>query len=706
MTNSQKIFLKCDPKSFTFNSHCVKQNHTIMRYWLLASSCLLLLIFLTSCGTTAVNKRPDLPPDTPQSTGQLDAPPIAGWRTLEGYTNRVIRVRFSPDGKFLISSGDDRSGNFGGQLRNGTENSVKLWSTQTGEEVKAFNIKSKSAEAGNIAVSPDGKKLACVGSNDSFVSIWSLETGEELIDIKERGQDVAFSPDGKLLAGLGSWGNMRGVFVWSVETGQVVQEFELRSPRAIAFSADGKLIAASGYATKDRSSYSVIKLFSLESGGTVRELTGFQQEISSLAFSKDGTMLVSGGNDDKVRVWSVRNGEVLHTFEHTANVAAVAISPDGSQVLSGGADKDNAVRLWSIPEKRLLNVLSGHSGKIQSLDFSPDGMMAASCSDDKTIKLWKLGEFSASPLPALKVSATVWQNLAGHQDDVMATAFSPDGSTFASIAKDNTIKLWTLQNGLNYKTITEKTMGLYGTTPLVFSPDSKTLAVSCYERGYVIKLFAVKSGAEVQMLRELSETIWSIAFSPDGKLIAGMSNSGLKIWNVQTGKEEKIIKHTVYGVGGRSVCFTPDGSKLITANSEGRTLKVWSVKTGAELKSIEGDNSPGAILISADKQFVICGNNVWSLQSGKKIRELMHIAAAQSPNGKYFIGFQEANERLNQPAKVAIMNASTGREILPVDRHGGWKAAVSMSADGTRLATVDSEGLVIRLWNLSGLTSE
>ena len=626
-------------------------------------------------------------PKTPIATNPL---PIAPWLTLEGYSNAVFAASFTADGKFLMTGGDDDKG---------TNNSLKIWSAETGQELHAWN-----ANGNNFSFNRDGKLAAITNSSDGTVSVRALETGEELYTLKRGTRRFAVSPDGKYLAGIITSGENAGLNLWAAETGQLIGKLG-RGGDYIAFSADAKKIAYD-------SDYKII-ILSAETQQAQTVIPTPRTAVNVIRFSADGNLLAAGFSDNTVRVWSLKEQKLLRTFiGHQSKVTALALSPDGTLLVSGETsspydkEKDFSLRVWSIPNAELVAMLVGHTDNILDLDFSPDGKTIASVSRDKTVKLWKLGSPIAPAVMPPKVSLAPMQTLEGHTDDVRALAFSPDSKLLASLSKDNTMRLWSLATGKAIKIVTEQNMGIYGSNPIAFSPDGKYLASSNYNRGYCVKLWSAKTGAFVRELRELRETIWSISFSPDSKLLAAMSNSGMKIWSVETGKEVLEIKHTLNGVGGWSAAFVPTGERIVTNNFEKNgSVKVWSVKTGAELKTINSAGK-GAIFISPDGNTVAIAKTICDMQSGQLLRKTEVDIVAQSPNGEFYIGLRKKyndKERRYDPVETLVMSARTGRSLVRIDAHGGGDAAVAISPDGKTLATVDHDGLNIKLWKVSGL---
>lgn len=124
--------------------------------------------------------------------------------------------------------------------------------------------------------------------------------------------------------------------------------------------------------------------------------------VRALVVSSDGKLLVSGSEDNTIKLWSLPEGSLLKTLEgHFGNVYTLAISPDGKLLASGGSD--DIIKLWSLPEGSQLEILKGHTGYIYALAMSPDGKLLASAGSDDTIKLWLL--------PEGKLFKTFWRSL-------------------------------------------------------------------------------------------------------------------------------------------------------------------------------------------------------------------------------------------------------------------------------------------------------
>ncbi|HEV7890531.1 MAG TPA: hypothetical protein VGP08_07825 [Pyrinomonadaceae bacterium] len=286
---------------------------------------------------------------------------------LTGHKSAVNALAFSPDGTRLFSGGNDKT--------------VLVWDVATRQ--KAAPDLAYKGEVHALAVSPDGRLLV-TGALEPALTLRDAKTFEVLADFQYQLAEVtsaAFSPDGKrFVTCAGS-----AVRLWDVDTKQIVGEQRLDHPYRVAFSPDGKTVAAS-------STRSEVKLWD----------AALKKELASHSYSFK--------NDAVVGVYSL------------------AFSPD-SRTLAAALDNGAAILLDAATlEER--EALRGHKGAVYSLAFSPDGQTLATGGADGVVKLW--ATVSGKELIALR----------GHEDAVMVLAFSPDGQTLASGGQDRKVMLW------------------------------------------------------------------------------------------------------------------------------------------------------------------------------------------------------------------------------------------------------------------------
>ena len=225
------------------------------------------------------------------------------------------------------------------------------------------------------------------------------------------------------------------------------------------------------------------------------------------------------------------------TLEGHANaVSSVAFSPDGKLLASGSYEE---IKLWDVATGQCIRTLKGHILMVYSVSFSPDGRLLASGAWDKTVKLWDVA------------TGECIRTLKGHTGGVCSVAFSPDGKLLASGSADDTIKLWDVATGQCIRTLKGHK---YDVNSVAFSPDGKLLAsASCaypYQEGPEcfqgqIKLWDIRTGKCLQTLKRHTRKVYSVAFSPDGKLLAsGSRDQTIKLWVVSTGKVWTLKGHT------------------------------------------------------------------------------------------------------------------------------------------------------------------
>ena len=335
------------------------------------------------------------------------------YTVLEGHTDDVRDVAFSPDGQTIASGSDD--------------NTIRLWDVETGTHLRT--LRGHTSNVWSVAFSPDGTTLAS-GSSDRTIRLWDVATGAVLHTLRghrDYVRSVAFSPDGQTLASGSGAGNYDKddytIRLWDVGTGANLLTLigHTGSVHSVVFSPDGQTLLSRG-AEDD-----TIRLWDVATGTHLRTLRGHTGSINSVAFSPDGQTLASGSSDDTIRLWDVATGTHLRTLEwYTGSVNSVAFSPDGQTLAANGNNARN-IRLWDVATGTLKHTLTGHSDDVNSVAFSPDGQTLASGSDDSTIRLWDISSLvktytqvninpSSVESPAVGEQFAININVVGGQD--------------------------------------------------------------------------------------------------------------------------------------------------------------------------------------------------------------------------------------------------------------------------------------------------
>jgi WD40 repeat protein/serine/threonine protein kinase len=594
--------------------------------------------------------------------------------TLKGHTGEVHSIAFSPDGKRVASA----STTWDSTKKAYIAGEVKVWDAQTGQVLLTIQ-----GHADTLIFSPDGKRLTG-GGWDGKVKVWDAQTGQELLDVKGDFYGVAaFSQDGKRLA---SWFDYAGneVKVGDAQTGQKLLALKGHSNwvQSVAFSPDGKRLAT---ASLDNT----VKVWDAQTG---QELLSLKGTLSTVAFSPDGKRLAGGRWDGTMTVWDAQTGQELLSLK--GGGGSVAFSPDGKRLAS--ASRQGTLRIWDLQTGQAIGTLKGGG---RNVTFSPDGQRLASITADHTVKIWDAqNDQESRTLPAGGQAAIV--------------AFSPDWRRRACAVSDNTVEVRDVQTG-------QPTLRLKGHTApvwsLAFSPDGKrlasgagghqlpggTLANNSKTDRAEVKVWDAQTGQELFTFPVSLGFVRGVAFSPDGKRLAGVSanppdsdpkSSTMKVWDVQTGQQLFALQG-----GGWSVAFSPDGKRLASgvAGPRRAQVRVWDAQTGQELRSLQGGGmsvafSPdGKHLASASYDGTV---KVWDAQTGQELLSFKGASGgvAFSPDGKRLAS---AGGRLAD-GQVKVWDAQTGQQLLSLKGHTAGVRSIAFSPDGHRLASDSHDGTV------------
>ncbi len=294
-------------------------------------------------------------------------------------------------------------------------------------------------------------------------------------------------------------------------------------------------------------------------------LTGHAAWIHSVAFSPDGSTILSGSGDNVLKLWDIAGGKELKSFKGFPDgLRTAAFSPDGQAILCGG--NGGRLILLDAVTGKVLRSFKGHSDGIPSVAFSPDGRRALSGSWDKTLRLWDVAK------------GVALRTFRGHSGEINVVAFSPEGDTILSGSRDRTLLLWDVDTGRVLRTFQGHTDWI---SAAVFSPGGRAVLSSSTDN--TLRLWDVDTGQELRVLPGQARDYSPVTFSPDGRAILAGGYATLKLWDAVTGKE--LGTFTGHESGVTSVVISPDGSTAASGSMD-KTLKLWDLASSLSVSAL------------------------------------------------------------------------------------------------------------------------
>ena len=568
-------------------------------------------------------------------TGANSTGEILRWNTddrellsilANGKENDFYSADFSEDGtKFastsLIRKGEDI-------LKN-----VHVWhlgeNTTDTPTFSNIDLGIKEEDIRRIALSPNSRFLATAiekKNKDRAIHVWDTEIGERLITLSGNNQRLnyalAFSPDGTTFASA----DRNSIHLWNMGTAAPRGTFKSISGfNTLTFSPNGKLLASGN---KD-GGVTIWNTTPIQKGlggifskyTPTLELKGHKDEVSTLTFSPDGKLLLSGSEDSTIRAWDTNTGRQQFTCSgHSDEISGMATSENGDTIISV-APRQSQIQHWNINTGHQISMsfLKGHVAsetispnamtlvmkdvfgkKIRLLDisknrnyvslkwsghpknafsfvfeFSPDGKKLAIPSNDKqigVIQLWDIANPPQSFLQRLIFKFKKYRplfTLKGHTGKVDTLTFAPNGKILASGGDSKEINLWKVGTGDHLFTLSGHKQS---TRDIAFSPDRKILASASYSTIYLWDLTT-----RVQLRKCKTDGGNSILlFSPDGKiLVVGGWKGIFQLYDTKTCHLLSTHKgHTSWINKITELVFIEDGKTLASTSSDG-TILLW-----------------------------------------------------------------------------------------------------------------------------------
>jgi WD40 repeat protein/serine/threonine protein kinase len=544
-----------------------------------------------------------------------DAATGALLHTLSGFTADVYRVRFSPDGTCVLAASWD-----------GT---ARVWDVATGALLWTADYEDRVLDA---EFGPDGTFAATTGFGNT-IALWNTADGRRLrtlVGHTERVIAMELSPDGDHLVTGSEDGTAR---VWDPATGALLSTSEGHGAavHALAVSPDSRLAASTSWSGR-------VRVISLRDGRSL-ELAGHDDQIHDVAFSPDGTRLVTASEDRTARVWDTATGALLHTLEgHDCGVRRTLFTRDGQSVLTFAID--GTARRWSAATGQLEWTFLGHRDGIWSAQLDPGGERLLTASSDGTVRVWRAQQ--QRHLRAVRAPGSVLTH----------ASLAPDGQRIAAIDRDGTVRVWDGQG-----TVT-------ATMEAVYEPHSLPHRV---------------------------------AWSPDGERLLSSGGARVVIWDARTGAQVSEVER---GAGNLHASWSRDGARIVTGSHDG-TIELRDARTGALLQTLTGHamhvtwaelDPSGRRVLSASMDLTV---RIWDLATGVPLRtltahRLLVMSARYSMDGALLI-------TASGDTTARIFTAD-GDPIQLLEGHTSMVHDAVLGPDNRLAATAGQDGTA-RVWD-------
>jgi WD40 repeat protein len=663
---------------------------------------------------------------------------------LNKHRDQVVSVRFSPDGKKLVTASWDHT--------------ARLWETSSGKLLHI--LKGHRCSLIDAMFSPDGKQVLTVTSGTEFGGesyLWSIQEEKDPKKTpKYRDPGIVnrprmFGEYGWMQAGSDFRGESPVARIFDAQTGKTTAlcqrtlpnpiqitgkpslmlllfwllgeslpaEFKGHAghPKSAAFSPNGKLVAV---AFKEH----LACIWDAQKGGRERfVLKGHEGEVNAVAFSPDGTLLATAGADRTVRLWSSASGrELLRLRGHTASVLSVQFSRDGRLLLT--TSDDRSARLWDTTSGEERAAFKGNQSAVISADLSPDGRQVVT-SDGSALRIWQV----AAPRPPAQL-------FHGHSGTLHALEFTPDSKQLLTAGPDETPKLWNALTGQEVLAIgRDKHLGQVhashlssdGKFVLTASENSQVSDQGAIINASAVHLWDAKAGQDVLALTEHVQGAQFARLSPDGATLLTITDGSvrkkqlgdtkldvttgntlhagiLRLWDAKTGKLRATVEGTMQA--GFAPRISPDGKAILVQFEHAHNVQVIDAATGMVRRTLgrerfgwgghfQAEFHPDSkrVVTSTDGRTV----SLWNIENG----HLLAVFKGFEDQRGVRLAFSRDGKRLAIVAGQAahVWDVETRERINSLKGHEGNLTAVVFSPDGQALLT-GSEDRTAALWDI------
>lgn len=594
----------------------------------------------------------------------------------ESVENTLLSGAFSPDGRWIYSGS-----------RDGT---LYKWNASTG----ALVATAQPHEEGiwDIVPSDDSSTLLLTSFDRTatIVDAQTLEVVRRFVGHENLLRGGTFSPDNRRVITTGRDNTAR---VWDVETGEEIARLPgiEHATYAARFSPDGQRLAV----TQRR----IVSLFDATSLEYLFSLEEHPENVLDIAWSPDGTRLVTACTDRFARIFDMEGGELLHTMHHeTSWLHSTAWSADGETVVTGGNESE--IRFWNPEDGSLRQILIGHP-RVFHLRFSPDGRHLLTVSP-RALQLW---DVNALPHPdGIIVLRTDEDSTAAEADELLVARSSPLEREGAWAGFDWAYRRSTDRSGRRIFKSADTRVAVDSFYTAVEPNGHRALHIDHIELTAVVE--DTRTGEIVAQWPGDEQLVFA-RWSPDGEHLAVITKGGIFALHDKETLERRVvlgepspIDHIVNARLVGTLAFDHESRRVVTGRREG-AVQVWSVEDGSLIHDLGIADSGGifAVAFSPDGTLVAAGGRaarttVWNAQTAEQIARLVG-------HQEYIIdlAIHPDNTRIataSHDNSVKLWELARGREIMTVHHFPDERflLGTGFSRSGREIYAVVSDGTV------------